>query len=113
LTYYLAAADVRSLLSQTADIAPEGSQLGVDFATTQALSLRWRVALTATRLWHRWAGEPLRFELHPNNAPAMLAESGWNASQILTHGDLYANFLRGTHLHRPPAVGSYVCKAAR
>jgi methyltransferase (TIGR00027 family) len=113
LTYYLVESEVRSLLTQAAEGAAEGSQFGVDFATTQAVPLRWRLALAATRLWHRWTREPLRFQLHSHDAAAFLAETGWNAAEVLTHADLYAKFLRSTDLPQPPSVGSYACTATK
>jgi methyltransferase (TIGR00027 family) len=113
LTYYLAEADLRSLLSQAAAIAAEGSRLGIDFASTQPVPYRWRPALAATRLWHRWTREPLIFQLHTDDAADFLAESGWDAAEVHTHADLYAKFLRGTDLPEPASVGSYVCSATK
>ncbi len=112
LTYYLAEAGVRSLLSQAAEIATDGSRLGVDLATTQ-VPLRWKLAFAATRLRQRWTREPLRFQLHPDAAAAFLAECGWNSTEILTHADLYAKFLPNTDLPERLSVGSYTCKATR
>ncbi len=113
LTYYLAEADVRSLLTQAAQIAAEGSRLGVDFATTQPVSVRWRLPLAATRVWHRWTREPLLFQLHSDDAAAFLAECGWSAAEVLTHADLHAKFLHTTDLPQPGSVGSYACKATK
>lgn len=113
LTYFLAETDVRSLLTQAAELATEGSRIGVNFATPQAVPLRWRPALVATRLRQRWTREPIRFGLHPDEAAAFLAETGWNAAEVLTHADLYAKFLRTTDLPQPPSVGSYACKATK
>ncbi len=113
LTYYLAEADARSLLSQAAAIATEASQLGVDFASRQAGPLRLRIPMAVTRLLQRWAREPLRFGLHPDDAPALLTETGWSSAQVVTHGELHTRFLRNTNLPEPPSVGSYVCRAAK
>lgn len=113
LTYYLTEANVRSLFSQAAEVATEGSRLGVDCASTQPLPPSWRLALAATRILHRLTGEPLLFRLRPDDAAAFLAASGWNATEVLTDADLHAKFLRDTDLPAPPSVGSYVCAAAK
>jgi methyltransferase (TIGR00027 family) len=113
LTYFLAEADVRSLLSQAAQIAPAGSQLGVNFATTQEVPRQGRSSVGVTRLLQRWTREPLLFALHSDDAVAFLADCGWSAAEVLTHADLYPMFLRSSNFPEPPPVSSYVCKATK
>ena len=114
LTYFLAEADVRSLLSEAAEVAPQGSRLGVDFgAPARDLPLRWRLPVAIGKLWQGWTREPIRFWLHPENAARFLAETGWSSAEVLTHADLHERFLRGTDIPSPPPIGSYACKAAK
>lgn len=113
LTYFLAETDVRSLLTQAAELAAEESQLGVNFASTQPAPLKSRTAHVARRLLQRWTREPLLFALHSDDAGAFLADCGWSAAEVLTHADLHAKFLRTTDFPQPPSVGSYVCKATK
>lgn len=113
LTYFLAETDVRSLLSQAAQVASEGSQLGVNFAPTQGVPPRWRPSVALTRLLQRSTREPLLFALHSDDAAPFLADCGWGAAEVQTHADLHAKFLRNTGLPQPGPVCSYVCQATK
>lgn len=107
LTPYLPEPAVRSLLSQAAELGPAGSQLGVEFGTKAiaAAPLRSRWLPVVMRVLQRWSGEPLQLELHQEDVPALLRDTGWASAEVFTGADLYARFLPASGLP-PPPVGS-------
>ncbi len=101
LTMFLPEDAVRSLLSQSAELGASGSRLGVDFGSKAAAR-----APLASRVMHtlqRWNGEPLQLDLHPEDVPALLRDTGWSSAEVFTGADLYARFLRASGLSQPAA----------
>ena len=94
LTMYLPEAAIRTLLGAVAGLAAAGSRLGVDFASAVSTSTpTQRAVQAASRAIVRSSGERIQFALAPTAAPAFLADTGWEANQVLIGPELHDRFL--------------------
>jgi methyltransferase (TIGR00027 family) len=95
LTIYLAKDDVAALFARLADLGATGSRLAVSFESGFE---RQRISRVVARAYYRRHGEPLRFRLPSDDAPAFFSDAGWTLDTLLTSVDLDQEYLSGTKL---------------
>jgi methyltransferase (TIGR00027 family) len=95
LVAYMRKDDVAELFARLADLAVTGSRMAVSFDNGFQ---RQRIFSRIARAYYKRAGEPWRFRLQSEDAPSLLAETGWTMSSLLTGSDLDKEHLSRTKL---------------
>ena len=91
------------------------SRLATDFAVgANPDQLVWRLLAVLNRAFLAVGGEPLRFELRPEDVPDFMRPTGWNVSEVLTAPQMHDRYLSKTSFPVPPATpGAFVARALR
>lgn len=110
LTVYLARQDSIDLFTGLAGVATAGSRLAVSFESGFE---RQHLTRRLMRAYYRRGGEPLRFRLQPEGAPAFFTKAGWTIESLLNSSDLDKQHLTGTTLADKLNNSSFVATATR
>jgi methyltransferase (TIGR00027 family) len=100
LTMYLTEAQVVALLQTLRDVGGVGSRLAVNFGVgfEGAESRRGRATSRAGRGLLALGRESIRFTLASDEAPRLLAKTGWRTEAVLIGPELAKRYLAGTYL---------------
>jgi methyltransferase (TIGR00027 family) len=100
LTMYLTEAQVVALLQTLRDVGGVGSRLAVNFGVgfEGAESRRGRAKSRAGRGLLALGRESTKFTLAPDEAPRLLADTGWRTEALLVGPELAKRYLAGTDL---------------